>query len=176
MNRQLYRYMYTSAQCSLVIYLPPEIMLLLEELNTTPIAAERIRVWTNSDPLCSCILQFVRIGWPDSVQGVQLKPFANRKDELSVQDGCILWGNWVVIPKAGGENLLRELHEAHPAETRLKRLVRMFVWWPGLDHDIERIVKGCHECQDCWPNPPLAQLIPSTSTKDELSFHISSTE
>ena len=45
--------------------LPPEMMLLMEELHTTPIAAERIRVWTNSDPLCSRVRQFVRSGWPD---------------------------------------------------------------------------------------------------------------
>ena len=36
----------------------------------------------------------------------------------------------------------------------------MFVWWPGLDHDIEQKVKGCYECQNCRPNPPLALLIP----------------
>ena len=36
----------------------------------------------------------------------------------------------------------------------------MFVWWPGLDHDIKQEVKGCHECQNCLPNPRLAPLIP----------------
>ena len=30
--------------------LPPELILLVEELNTTPIIAEIIRVWTNLDP------------------------------------------------------------------------------------------------------------------------------
>ena len=41
----------------------------------------------------------------------------------------------------------------------MKRLARMFVWWPRLDHDIEQKVKGCHECQNCRPSPPLAMLI-----------------
>ena len=110
--------------------------------------------------LCSQVRQFVQSSWPDSVQDVQLKPFATSKDQLSVQDGCILWGNWLIIPKAGRGDMLRELHEAHPEETRMKRLARMFVWWPGLDHDIEQKVKGCHECLNCRPNPPLASLIP----------------
>ena len=80
-------------------------ILLMEELNTTPVTAERIRVWTNSDS------PFLQSGWPDSVQDVQLKPFATRKDELSVQDVCILWGNRIVTPKAGREDMPRELHE-----------------------------------------------------------------
>ena len=82
--------------------------------------------------------------WPDSVQDVQLKPFATRKNELSVQDGCIHWGNRVVIPKGGCGDMLRELHvhKAHPGETRMKRLACMFVWWPGLDYDNEQKSQG----------------------------------
>ena len=83
--------------------LPPEMILFMEKLNTTPITAERIRVWTNSKPLCSPVRQLVQSGWPYLVQDVQLKPFATRKDELSVQDGCILWGKRVVIPNSDEE-------------------------------------------------------------------------
>ena len=31
--------------------------------------------------------------------------------------------------------------------TRMKSLSRMYVWWPGLDKDIEVTVSSCHECQ-----------------------------
>ena len=135
--------------------LPPEIILLMEELNTTPITAKIIRVWTNSDLFCSYVRQFVQSCWPDSVQDITAQAICNQ-----VQDGCILWGNRVVISKAGCGHMLRELHEAHPAETRMKRLVRIFFWWPGLDHDIEpKKVKGCHEYQNCRPKPSLAPLI-----------------
>ena len=92
---------------------PPEMIILTKGLNATSITAERNRVWMNSDPLCSHVLQFVQSDWPDSVQDVQLKSFATRKNELSVQDGCIPWGNQIVIPKAGHEGMLRELHKAH---------------------------------------------------------------
>ena len=121
--------------------LPLEIILLIEELNTTSITAERIRVWTNSDHLCSCVRQFVPSRWPDSLQDVQLKPFVTRKDELSAQDGRILWGNRVVILKPGHGDILRELIEAHPGETQIKRQTCMFLWWPGLDHDNEQTSK-----------------------------------
>ena len=56
--------------------------------------------------------------------------------------------------------MLNELHEAHPGITRMKRLARMFVWWPKLDNAIEDKVKSCHECQSNRSNPPLAPLQP----------------
>ena len=43
----------------------------------------------------------------------KLKPFATRQSELSVQDGCVLWGNRVVVPKAGQAEVLIELYEAY---------------------------------------------------------------
>ena len=67
---------------------------------------------------------------------VTLKPFVNRKLELSVVDGVILWENRVVVPSLGQELLLQELHPCHPGITRMKMLAHMFVWWPQLDSDI----------------------------------------
>ena len=42
--------------------------------------------------------------------------------------------------------------------SRMKSLARMYVWWPGLDKDIEELVKTCYECQACQPAPPAAPL------------------
>ena len=63
-------------------------ILLVEELKTIQITAVKIKMRTNSDPLCSRVRQFMQCGWSDSVQDVLLKSFATRKDESAVQDGC----------------------------------------------------------------------------------------
>ena len=44
--------------------------------------------------------------------------------------------------------------------TRMKSLSRMYVWWPGLDKDIEATVSSCHKCQMQQRTPPLAPLQP----------------
>ncbi len=54
--------------------------------------------------------------------------FLNRKDELSVQDGCLLWGAWVVVPPPGCTRVLEMLHETHPGISRIKALARSYVW------------------------------------------------
>ena len=52
------------------------------------------------------------------------------------------------------------LNEGHPGVARMKRLARMFVWWPKLDEEIERRVKSCHECQSNRVDLPSAPLQP----------------
>ncbi|XP_015267171.1 PREDICTED: uncharacterized protein K02A2.6-like [Gekko japonicus] len=81
-------------------------------------------------------------------------PFTSRKDELSVHKGCVMWGSRVVIPKPFWEWVLAALHEAHPGVMRMKALARSYVWWPGMDRDIEDVVKRCQPCQASRPEPP----------------------
>ena len=64
-----------------------------------------------------------------------------------------MWGNRVVIPRAGQNLVLQELHEAHPGATRMKQLARTLVWWPSIDQDIENTVKSCAECQTNQSSP-----------------------
>ena len=77
------------------------------------------------------VLDYVRHGWPGR-SDVHLCAYASRKDELSVYQGCILWGARVVIPSRAKEAVLTELHEGHPGMTRMKALARMYVWWPSF--------------------------------------------
>ena len=80
--------------------------------------------------------------------------------ELSSQSGCLLWGGRVIVPEVGRSKVLQELHEAHPGSTRMKRIARTLVWWPGLDKDIEERVQCCLECQSNQCSPPLSPLQP----------------
>ena len=42
----------------------------------------------------------------------------------------------------------------------MKSLARMYVWWPGIDANIEDLVKCCENCQAVRSMPPLAPLQP----------------
>ena len=45
-----------------------------------------------------------------------------RKDQLSVQQGCILWENRVVVPPNLRQKILNELHESHPGIVNMKSI------------------------------------------------------
>ena len=70
------------------------------------------------------------------------------------------WGARVIVPPQGRKSVLAELHETHPGANRMKSLARSYIWWPGMDTDIEQAVKTCESCQVSRASPPLAPLHP----------------
>ena len=84
-------------------------------------------------------------GWLVDITGMEeeLRLFARRKYESSVEEGCVLWGNRVIVHHKGRSKFLQMLHEAHPGIARMKSLARGYVWWPGIDQELEHCVNSC---------------------------------
>jgi hypothetical protein len=141
---------------------PPETVHLMEHLASTPVSASQIRMHTNRDPLLSEVKQLVQQGWPGRMEGksTDMQPYERRKNELSLQDGCLLWGGRVVIPPQLRDRVVDKLHESHPGIVKMKVLARQYVWWPGIDAVLEKKVKSCQNCQSIRQNPAHAPLHP----------------
>ena len=102
-------------------------------------------------------------GWPDQPDSDQeLAPYVQRRLELGVEGGCLLWGCRVVVPPRGRKRALQMLHESHPGMVRMKALARSYMWWPGMDKEIEQHVKQCSDCQTTRKDPPPVPLHPWT--------------
>ncbi|XP_062523896.1 uncharacterized protein K02A2.6-like [Corticium candelabrum] len=78
----------------------------------------------------------------------ELIPFNRRRNELITHQGVLMWGSRVVVPTKLRARVLETLHEGHPGMVKMKGLARSFVWWPGIDGDIEREVRHCVGCQE----------------------------
>ena len=110
-----------------------------------PLTAADIAGETVKDPILSQVYQYMLGGWPQKGVSDALKPFYQRRDQLSTDQGCLLWGTRVVIPDSLRSRLLKELHCTHPGIVKMKLLARSYMWWPELDLHVERIVKNCQE-------------------------------
>ena len=138
---------------------PADTILLMEYLQDSPITAAQIKSWTDRDPLLSRVRKMLLHGWR-ATDDKSMKPFQHRRDELSIQDECILWGSRVVIPPPGRPKVIEELHAGHPGISRMKSLARSYVWWPDMDADIEAKVKNCQLCQQNQKSPPAVPMQP----------------
>ena len=111
---------------------------------------------TKRDPLLSRVLYQVTEGWSEVLgqkrdtvgcKDELIKPYFERRSQLSVDMGCVLWGSRVCIPSKLQAEILRLLHSTHMGMVSMKALARSFVWWPGLDGSIESVVRQCTVCQ-----------------------------
>ena len=112
-----------------------------------------ISKYTSTDKILSKVIRFVHDGWTHDVTP-ELQPFHVKRNELSVEQNCLLWGARVVVPERLRTDVLNLIHACHPGIVSMKSLSRSYVWWPGLCEDIERISKHCEACQENQRKPP----------------------
>lgn len=138
---------------------PKEIQELFQLIEKTPLDYNQISQETIKDETLKEVYNKVLTGWAGK-SNESLKSFHTRKDELSVEKGCILWGVRVIIPVALREQVLSLLHESHVGMARMKAQARAWVWWPKIDADIEQSVRACYTCQLHGNQSPNAPLFP----------------
>lgn len=131
----------------------------LQQIGSLPVTAAKLAAATRNDKVLSRVYRYVTKGWPRQVDS-SLAPFAAKKMELTVEGGCVLWGIRVIIPNKWRERLLLELHRDHPGICKMKSIARSYMWWPGMDHSIEELVKSCPDCQAIGKAPPVTPLQP----------------
>lgn len=129
---------------------------LLGQMQALPVTVDRLQMATRRDPILSKVLQYTRTRWPLHVPE-PLNPFLRRKEELSVENGCILWGTRVIIPSSLCSQVQDQLHQDHCGIARMKAIARSYLWWPGLDQDLETVAKSCQQCCVTKGTPPELQ-------------------
>ncbi|XP_043232594.1 uncharacterized protein K02A2.6-like isoform X1 [Amphibalanus amphitrite] len=141
---------------------PGETLHLVEMMDASPVTAAVVRLATERDATLSRVLQYTRDGWPEDRSGEspELSAYRTKQGELSIQNGCLLWGARVVIPVKLRERVLQMLHDGHMGESHTKGFARMYVWWPNLDFDITQMVKACVTCQQYRHQAPVTPLSP----------------
>ena len=108
---------------------------------------------TKRDSVLSKVLQFTQHGWPEKPEPV-FQPYHNKRLELTQENGILLWNSRVIVPEVLRTLLLKDLHAEHLGMVKMKQLARRYLWWAGLDKEIEETVKLCHSCQEAAKAPP----------------------
>ncbi|CAF1515164.1 unnamed protein product [Adineta ricciae] len=120
-----------------------------------PVTAAEIATATDKDQLLDTVRKFTISEWPQKVDLKQpgIRSYFNSRISLSVVNGCLLRDMQVVIPTSLRPKVLRKLHDTHIGVVKMKQLARSYCWWPGINTDIERLVRTCTPCSQIQPIP-----------------------
>ena len=131
-------------------------------LDSTPVTSVKIRDLTRRDPELSLVIRYIESNWPNTSETPPegLKSYYTLRDELTVEDGCTLWGQRVVIPQQHRQSIVDEVHVGHPGVCRMKAIARSIMWWSKMDVDLEAKVKTCEKCLVNQKMPLAAPLHP----------------
>jgi transposase InsO family protein len=91
------------------------------------------------------IVRYVQKGWPIHVHK-KLLPYTRDKYEYTVHNSCLYRGMRVVVPSSLRSKILCLFHEFHPGMAKMRQIMRQFVWWPGMDLDVQKFVNSCETC------------------------------
>nr|VZI20717.1 unnamed protein product [Spirometra erinaceieuropaei] len=144
---------------------------LSDAIRGVPVTAADIRLATEQDPIIRQAITYVQTCWPTTAfAGDPRQLFLRRASSLSLVDSCLMFADRVVIPFSLRPTVLRQFHAAHPGTSRTKSIARSFAYWPGIDGDIDDLVRRCSRCQQAAkmpsrqpPWPEIAPLNPATA-------------
>ncbi|XP_065190896.1 uncharacterized protein K02A2.6-like [Sycon ciliatum] len=127
----------------------------------------KLRAAAASDPDYQMLLGYIQNGFPSAQKQLPepLRAYWNVREHLSTDNGIVLKGLRIVVPASLRASTLIDLHAAHQGLTRTKRRARQTVYWPGMNSELDTLVRSCDACREFQPSqsaePPISDRKPT---------------
>ena len=104
---------------------------------------EKLKDSMQRDPILAMVYQLTQQGWPHQRRHVPhlARRYWDFRDELSTDDGMLLKGPRLIIPRELQEEYLSRLHEGHFSASKVQENAKQHMYWTGIDADIEDYTK-----------------------------------
>ena len=122
---------------------------------------EEIRAVSQNDEEMMQLMKVITTGWPENKSEVPLsvKPYFSYRDELTVQDGLVLRGERLVVPRALRGKMKQKCHAGHLGINSTLRRARDVLYWPGMSQQIREYVETCGVCASMPAKQPEQPVI-----------------
>ncbi|PFX17714.1 Uncharacterized protein K02A2.6 [Stylophora pistillata] len=97
----------------------------LMQFDPLPVTVDNVRRETQRDPVLAQMHEMTRKGWPHNHEPA-LNPYFVRKDEITLQSGCLMLGIRAIVPPKLRPQVLKELHQGHMRAVKMKALARSY--------------------------------------------------
>lgn len=128
---------------------------------------------TEKDTELSMLKRQIVNGFPDTRREIpsEIRSYWSFRDQLSVDNGLVVKGEQIVIPTSLRAQYLDRIHEAHQGINRCQQRARNSVYWPGINSDIDNIVKKCLICQTYQKSQAKETLLPLLPDMPNVPWH-----
>nr|CAX83692.1 Gap-Pol polyprotein [Schistosoma japonicum] len=127
-------------------------------VRALPVTTQQIAEFTRRDKTIQRAIYYMQHKWPRSLDE-ELRQQYQRRQALCLVDGCLMFGDRVVIPCELRRVVLKKFHAGHPGTAQMKSVTRSYAYWPKMDAQIEDLVGKCDRCQRASKNPPKVESV-----------------
>ena len=123
----------------------------IEEINQMIASEEKmltLKNKTGKDEALQMVKAIIQNGWPETKHSLPatVTPYFHIRNELVVQDGLILRGDRVAIPKALRKEMIEDLNAAHQGIESSLRRARESIFWPNMNSEVKDYISRCEIC------------------------------
>ena len=141
--------------------------------STIPaLRSDEIDVAWKNDPEPVELRQCIQTGeWSNC----SCKEYLPVPQELCNYGNLLLRGTRIIIPEELRKQVLEFEHEGHQGIVKTKSMLRIKVWWPGMDKEAERLCRTCHGCQvySEFSRPePITRTLPLSGPRQDCVIDI----
>ena len=125
-----------------------------------------IKEASKDDEEMNMLMQMIITGWPEHKDNVplQIRHYFTYRDELTAQDGIVLQGQRLVVPKSHRSTMKAKCHAGHLGINSTLRRARDLLYWPGMSTDVRSYVETCGVCASTPvkqpPEPVISRDVP----------------
>lgn len=136
----------------------------LMRVENHPITIKEIKEESQKDSLCLDVKLGISSGiWPESTAR-----FKGARPELTMWRDMVMFNNRFMVPWTLRHKTLQIAHKGHVGASSMKRLLRTFVWWPGMTSDIDRFYASCRGCLLISKPNQIPELSPRRIPKEPM--------
>ena len=138
----------------------PDICINTVGLDIPDIMLNKVKAEIEADSEMQTLKNYIMNGWPDKHHILpELKQYMSMSDELTYEDGLLMKGERIIIPRALRKEIETKLHAAHLGYDSMMRRARDTIYWPGIAARIKEIANSCQPCQESKPANQKESLI-----------------
>ncbi|KAE8746153.1 hypothetical protein FOCC_FOCC007154 [Frankliniella occidentalis] len=128
-------------------HLPSPVNLkLISPLIKPPITVDEISEHSLKDSTFTKVFDVTYHGWPGHnpfPDHAVLTSYFKLRDEITIQQRCLMIGNRAILPPSLRGQALTILHMGHPGNLISKLLATAYFYWPDINSDKESLINNC---------------------------------